>query len=184
MKAEKLMRRVMCGAVAGVLAGGLLLPLMARAATSGTATIQVTINNPKPTCNVSVRSSYDLGTLSRGQEKRHAEFPITLACTGSVKSALTASLGSGRAELQPDQYKVSVSVDGQSAPSPNGPFFWLLDSSNNRPVKLTNAGADAFCTATGQNRTCKVTPVTHVMANSMWGSRGAVRVVFNVIYPA
>jgi hypothetical protein len=184
MKAEKRIRGVVRWLGAGLLAGGGLLPLIAGAATSGTATIQVTINNPKPTCNVSVRSSYDLGTLSRGQEKRHSEIPITLSCTGSVKSALTATLGSGRSELQPDQYKVSVSVDGQSAPSRNGPFFWLLDSSNNRPVKLTNAGADAFCTATGQNRTCKVTPVTHVMANSMWGNSGAVRVVFNVIYPA
>ena len=180
MKAEKLMHRVMCGAVAGLL----LAPLTTGAATSGTATIQVTINNPRPTCNVSVGTFYDLGTLSRGQEKIHSEIPITLSCTGTVKSALTANLGSGRSELQSDQYKVSVSVDGQSVPSPNGPFFWLLDSSNNRPVKLTNAEADAFCTASDLNRICKVTPVTHVLTNSMWGSSGAVRVVFNVIYPA
>ncbi len=156
---------------------------------SAVISIPVVINNPKPTCDISVRSSYELGTLRIGGDTRHDPFSVTVSCSGAVKSALKATLTGWGTTLLPDNYRVAVSVNGQTRSSVSGPFFWLLDNVGN-PIKFTDRDrdrdrdTDAFCTGTGQNRTCHITPVTRVNPDSLRGGRGTVDVVFNVIYPA
>ncbi|HEI6739901.1 TPA: hypothetical protein SJ142_004485 [Yersinia enterocolitica] len=191
MKIHKLNR--LRGFVAGgIVAGGLLCATHTLAVTvnklsdnsSAVITIPVTIINPKPTCGISVRSHYPLNSLNEGR-KNHKQFPVVLSCPGNVKSALKASLLAGSdAKLLGDGYRVAVSIDEQPPSSVTGPFFWLQDN-DGRPIKLTDSDADAFCIATTeQSRTCSITPVTDVHADSLRGEVGVVSVNFNVIYPA
>ncbi len=61
---------------AGMLAAGLLLPLVAGAATSGGMLIPFEINNPQQTCdltfdNGSTMMTYQLGAMSKGSRIRH-----------------------------------------------------------------------------------------------------------------
>lgn len=175
----------------GIMAGGFLCAANTFAAAtvnkspegrSAAITIPVVINNPQPTCDIRVRPSYALGTLRMG-DTRHDPFPVTVSCSGNVKSALKARLTGRGGVLLPDNYRVAVSTNGQTTSSVSGPFFWLLDS-RDKPIKFTGRNKDAFCTGRKQKKTCYITPVTSVNQDSLRGDKGVVDVVFNVIYPA
>ena len=174
----------------GLLLGGLMFSNHISAAevhksadnSSAVIGIPVTIINPQPTCDVSVKPSYDLGTLSIGGDKHHTAFPVTISCSGRVESMLKATMAHGSSVLLSDNYRVAVSANGQTVSSATGPFFWLQD--NNRPIKLIGRDADAFCRATSQRRDCHITPVTRVNSDSVRGSEGSVDIILNVIYPA
>lgn len=161
----------------GIVVTGIMFPLIVGAATSETVNISLTLISPQPTCNVTVTPSKDLGALYTG-EKRHSVLPVTIACTGTIKSALTAQNLNGG--LQTDNYRVSVPMGSSGAG--NGPFLWLQDNNGNN-VKLTGAAGDAFCIATDTGRTCNITPVTSVNSDSGWGS-GSVTMRFDITYPA
>lgn len=175
----------------GLLLGGLMFSCHIFAAevhksgdnSSAVISIPVTIINPQPTCDVSVQPSYYLGTLSIGGNKHHTAFPVTISCSGRVESMLKATMAGGSSVLLSDNYRVAVSANGQNVSSATGPFFWLQDSSN-RPIKLIGRDEDAFCRATDQRRDCYITPVTRVNSDSVRGSKGAVDIILNVIYPA
>ncbi|ENE9171402.1 hypothetical protein MZB74_21515 [Escherichia coli] len=175
----------------GMVAGGLLCAAHTFAAatvnksadgSSAVITIPVKIINPRPTCDISVKQIYQLRTLSEGR-KNHRTFPVSISCSGKVKSALKAKLAGGNSELLRDNYRVAVSIDEQRPSVSSGPFFWLKDNRNN-PINLSDGNAGAFCMETEQNRTCNITPVTEVHTNSLRGGVGIVSVIFNVIYPA
>jgi len=175
----------------GMVAGGLLCAAHTFAAatvnksadgSSAVITIPVKIINPRPTCDISVRSHYPLTSLGEGR-KNHRPFSVRISCSGNVKSALKARLSDWSSGLLGDGYRVAVSIDEQPSSFASGPFFWLRDNSNN-PINLSDGNAGTFCMATEQDRTCDITPVTEVHAGSLRGELGMVGVVFNVIYPA
>ncbi len=183
MKADKVIRQV-CG---GVLAGGLLLPLMVEAASTATLTIPITIINSQPTCNLTFDNgsstlTYQLGTLGRGDEIRHAPFTVNVSCEGNtaVKTALTARNTTGT--LQGGNDSVMMRVNGQA--STNGPLFWL--ENGGQRVKLTGLESDAFCnrndTSASTPNACQLRPVTNVPVTSPEGDID-VTIVFDVIYP-
>lgn len=156
---------------------GLLgLPFLAGASTSETRNIYLILHSPQPTCNVTVRSTLELGSITIG-DSPHSPFPVSISCTGTVKSALTARNKTGT--LQTDQYRVFVPMSNAGAA--NGPFLWLQDG--NSKLKLTGQSVDAFCTGTSTSRTCNVTPWTRAEGDSGWGN-GAATINFEIIYPA
>ncbi|WP_139821351.1 hypothetical protein [Escherichia coli] len=146
----------------------------AQAATSATATVNITVSNPRPTCDINVRSSYSLD-MEPG-EKKYSSFPVSINCTGAVRTALTAQNVGG--ELQSNGYQVAVSLTNSGTGTK--PLFWLIDS-NKQNIQLTGGGN--FCDATQQYRECELVPVTKMQADSGWGT-GSVTVRFNIVYPA
>ncbi|TQO04834.1 UNVERIFIED_ORG: hypothetical protein FHU01_4468 [Citrobacter freundii] len=192
MKAEKLMRRVMCGAAAGVLAGGLLLPLTAGAATvsqlspeQATITIPVTLINMQATCDVTFSGAglgsnggvYPLGTLTPGGQVKHVPFRAIVACkdvdgTETVSTALTASVKGGSVTNS----RIRMLLDGQQ--NDKAPELWL--ETGGQPVPVD--GITTFCQGQGLNRNeCQLTPFTAVPGDSPGGQVTAT-VVFNVAY--
>ncbi|EIZ2898916.1 hypothetical protein MO016_004532 [Salmonella enterica] len=168
---------------AGMLAAGLLLPLVAGAATSGGMLIPFEINNPQQTCdltfdNGSTMMTYQLGAMSKGSRIQHRPFTVTVDCRGSmaVKTALTARSTTGT--LQGGSDSVMMRVNGQA--STNGPLFWL--ENGGQRVKLTGAKSDAFCISPTAPNRCELRPVTDIPANSPEGNIDAT-VVFDVVYP-
>ncbi|EBS4817099.1 hypothetical protein ACQJPF_000669 [Citrobacter freundii] len=144
---------------------------------AGAADIEIRFSNPQPTCNVSVVSPLDLGTLAIG-EKKHTAFPVSIACSGTIKNALTAKNLNGT--LQANQTEVSVQM--QNTGGGNGPFLELEDSIGQK-IRLTGQTIDSFCTVTsGGNRNCMLTPVTKTKADSGWGN-GSVTLRFEIVYP-
>lgn len=169
MRKGKMMLRLCIVGILGI-------PLLAGASTSETRNISLTLLSPQPTCNVTVRSVLELGNITMG-DNPHSPFPVSISCTGTVKSALTARNKTGI--LQTDQSSVFVSMSNAGAA--NGPFLWLQDG--NSKVRLTGQSVDAFCTATNTSRTCNLTPWTRSVGDSGWGT-GAVTINFEIIYPA
>ncbi|HFW3281115.1 TPA: hypothetical protein ACIBFG_004383 [Salmonella enterica subsp. enterica serovar Bahrenfeld] len=151
--------------------------LLAEASTSETRNILLILNSPQPTCNVSVVPLLDLGALAIGEQK-HTEFPVNIACSGTIKNALTAKNLNGT--LQANQTEVAVQM--QNTGGGNGPFLRLEDSIGQK-VKLTGQTMDSFCTVTsGGSRNCMLTPVTRTEVDSGWGS-GSVTLRFEIVYP-
>ncbi|ENS2154636.1 TPA: hypothetical protein RU934_004778 [Escherichia coli] len=145
-----------------------------QAAASAETAVDITVSNPRPTCDISVRSDYFL-TMEPG-EKKYSSFPVSINCTGAVRTALTAqNIGGG---LQSNGYQVAVSLSNSGRGAK--PLFWLVDT-NAQIIYLT--GGSHFCDAIQQYRECVLVPVTKMFANSGWGE-GAVTVRFNVVYPA
>lgn len=167
---------------AGMLASGLLLPLVVSAATSGTINIPFTLTNPQPTCNLtfdngSTMMAYQLGAMNKGSRVEHHPFNVKVACTGGTpKTAITARNTTGT--LQPGSDSVMMQVDG--LPSTNGPLFWL--ENGGQRVKLTGSDSDAFCSSATSPGVCQLRPVTDIPANSPEGKID-VTVVFDVTYP-
>ncbi|HGE5896221.1 TPA: hypothetical protein ACGGRP_004353 [Escherichia coli] len=166
---------------AGMLASGLLLPLVAGAVTSGTINIPFTLTNPQPTCNLTFDNGsdtlrYQLGIMNRGTRMKHPAFTVSVNCTGNApKTALTARNTTGTR-----QGSDSVIMRVNSQTSGNGPLFWLENSGQR--VKLTGAESDAFCTATISPNVCRLDPVVDIPVNSPEGNID-VTVVFDVVYP-
>ncbi|EFA5471717.1 TPA: hypothetical protein OUG59_004766 [Escherichia coli] len=145
----------------------------AQGAKTATANINITVSNPRPTCNISVRSDYSL-TMEPG-EKKYSSFPVSINCTGAVRTALTAqNIGDG---LQSNGYQVAVSLSNSGVGAK--PLFWLVDS-NDQIIYLT--GGTRFCDANQQTRDCFLKPVTNMRTDAGWGN-GSVTIRFNIVYP-
>ncbi len=147
---------------------------LVQAATSATANVNITVSNPRPTCDINVQSNYYLD-MEPG-EKEYNSFPVSINCTGTVRTALTAQNTGGG--LQSNGYQVAISLNN-SGTGPK-PLFWLVDN-NNQTIQLT--GVTNFCDAIRQTRDCILKPVTRMWADSGWGN-GSVTIRFNVVYPA
>ncbi|CAD5742844.1 hypothetical protein [Escherichia coli] len=138
------------------------------------AEIVFSMSVPRPSCSVSVESSKNLGELKLGKQK-HPKIPVTIACSGTVKTALTAE-PVDRTRLQADNETLSVPINDEG-----GPLLRLADNQDS-VIKLTGKKNDAFCTSTGEGQTCYVAPVTYVKKNTPVG-KGSVAIRFNVVYP-
>lgn len=147
---------------------------LVQAATSATAIVNITVSNPRPTCDISVRSDYSLSIESG--ERKYDSFPVSINCTGAVRTALTAqNIGGG---LQSNGYQVAVSLSNSGTGAK--PLFWLVDN-NEQIIYLT--GVTRFCDANQQTRDCYLKPVTKMRTDAGWGN-GSVTIRFNIIYPA
>ncbi|TQN75814.1 UNVERIFIED_ORG: hypothetical protein FHU00_4856 [Citrobacter freundii] len=191
MKAEKLMRRVMSVATAGVLAGGILLPLTAGAATvtqplpeQARITIPVTLIYMKATCDVTFSGAglgsngvYQLGTLTPGGQVKHPPFRAIVECkdvdgTETVSTALTASVKGNSVTNN----RIRMLLDGQQ--NDKAPELWL--ETGGQPVPVD--GITTFCQGQGLSRNeCELTPFTAVPGDSPGGLVSST-VVFNVAY--
>ncbi|EFK4235063.1 hypothetical protein G6738_004743 [Escherichia coli] len=146
----------------------------AQAATSAAATVNITVSNSRPTCDINVRSSYSL--VMEPGEKKYSGFPVSINCTGAVRTALTAqNIGDG---LQSNGYQVAVSLSNSGVGAK--PLFWLVDR-NDQIIYLT--GGTRFCDANQQTRDCFLKPVTNMRSDAGWGN-GSVTIQFNIVYPA
>ncbi|EHJ8506397.1 hypothetical protein KAM28_004485 [Salmonella enterica subsp. diarizonae serovar 47:k:z53:[z84]] len=159
----------------GVLICGAAMLFQASAATTGD--IEIMVTTPRPTCNLTVRSTHDLGILPL-REKKHTAFPVNIDCSGSIRTALTARNITGA--LQTDSYRVAIPLEG--ATHSEGPFLWL-ENPDGRNIKLTGAQRDKFCDASEQNRVCNLIPVTDVRKGVPYG-KGSATIRFSIIYPA
>lgn len=190
MRAEKLMRKVIYLAGTYLLAGGLLLPVMVEAATSATATVQVTIYNPRPTCDLTMNGKstlqYPLGSMTPGTQKAHTPIMVKVTCQDNrtVKTAVTVKPG-GNTVLQPGNDSVRIPVAGSTGVDNNSPLLWLQAKDGKR-VKLTGLESDAFCIKADTSQTapneCSLTPVTNIPARSALGNFGAT-MLMEVVYP-
>ncbi|EHJ8506399.1 hypothetical protein KAM28_004487 [Salmonella enterica subsp. diarizonae serovar 47:k:z53:[z84]] len=161
----------------GLLICGAAISFQAGSATSASAEVQITVTSPRPTCNLTVQSKYDLGALPPG-EFAHPAFPVRIDCTGSIRTVLTARNTTGT--LQTDNYRVAIPINGSA--NSWGPFMWLKNKGG-RNIKLTGAESDKFCDLSVKNRVCDVTPVTNVREGAAYG-KGSVSIHFSIIYPA
>lgn len=156
---------------------GAVVSFQSVAVTSASANVVITVTSPQPTCNLTVRSTYDLGVLPLS-EKKHVAFPVNIDCTGSIRTALIAQKTSGT--LQADNYRVAIPIG--STTSSLGPYLWLQTAAGAN-INLTGADSGKFCDASGQNRVCQITPVTNVQAGAPFG-QGSATISFSVVYPA
>lgn len=170
-------RDVMKNILGSIVCCCLVTPFITQAATSATTNVTVMVDNPRPTCNVRVKSTHDLDTLPSGTYT-HGGFPVQISCTGSIKTALVAKNLSG--SLQNDNYRILVPMG--KVGSGNGPYLWLLDNNGNT-IKLRGAEGDAFCISSEQHKSCNVRPVTQNNVDSGWGD-GSVTIRFDLVYPA
>lgn len=166
------------------------------AVTSGIATIQMTITQPKPTCNLTLNGkstlNYVLGEMSPGTHMKHQPITVQLECPNNApgvtaaKTAITAKLKpAANTALQPNEDSVRMQVDGSAGIDSSSPLIWLQTDNGNR-VKLTGKESDAFCikndTSSVAPNVCHLTPVTDIPAQSAIGNFGAVMVI-EAIYP-
>lgn len=177
MKTGKVWRHV----CTGMLAGGLILPLSVGA--NNPIEIKVTINNPQPTCNVSVPGTQTLKPLDRReQEQTHTAFTIEVNCSGNVKTKMKANATSG--VVQGDGISLAVNMGGGTSSA--GPFLKLRAAGAGSPdrfVKLRDSDNDWFCIAgtAGRRQSCSVTPVTISKAETPAGT-GSATVAFTIDY--
>lgn len=160
---------LICGAVMS------LVSFQSGAAEVGS--VQIMVETLRPTCNLTVQSTYDLGVLPL-REKKHVAFPVSIDCSGSVRTALTATNTSGT--LQTDNYRIAIPLKGTT--NSQGPFLWLENPGGGK-IKLTGAQSDKFCDASGQNRVCNLIPVTDVSEGVPYG-KGSATISFSIFYPA
>lgn len=175
MKTGKVWRHV----CAGMLAGGLMLPLSVRAVNEPIK-IQVTIENLQPTCSINVPGgdTRNLGALNRsGKDQSHSAFTIEVNCNGNVKTRMKANATSGA--VQSDGTRLAVNMGGSTSSA--GPFLKL--KADNRFVKLRDSDNDWFCTAgtAGNTQRCSVTPVTESSKQTPAGA-GSATVAFTIDY--
>lgn len=144
-----------------------------QASAKESAEIVFSMSVPRPGCSVSVESSRNLGELKPGKQE-HPDIPVTIACSGTVKTALIAE-PVDRRKLLTDNTTLFVPIEGEE-----GPHLRLVDD-NGLAIKLTGMKSDAFCTNTGEGQTCHVTPLTNVRKGTPVG-KGSVAIRFNVVY--
>lgn len=154
-----------------------LLPFAAQA--SSTATVTVAATYMASTCNITVPSSYWLGTLTpEVYEKKHSPLRINWTCDGDqpVMTALKATAITG--ELQPGNSKLEMMIGGVK----NGTLLWLEDNRGSE-IKLTGGMNDVFCQGNARGaRSCEVIPVTQVHSTDKFGIASAI-IRFQVAYP-
>lgn len=162
-----------------------IVSINSQAATSASTSLIVNVIYTPPSCNITMPSSYDLGTLLPGGEVEHPSFDLNLDCSATdypLKTALTATIVKGNAVS--DNKVRLVRSDGLETSA----FLFLKESGGTSPIKLTGSGANmqgAFCsdaTAVIGPRTCKLTPVTKVESGGVFGLASAT-LRFQVSYP-
>jgi type 1 fimbria pilin len=150
----------------------------AQAATTETKILTIDITFIRPSCDITVPSSYNLGALTPGGPKDHGDLNITWTCNFPQQTALTAGIATGTAE---GDDKVRMMSGGQAT----GALLSLREKGATQPIKLTGSGAkNYFCSdeAAGVVRTCTLTPVTEVSRNGPFGLASAT-LRFEVGYP-
>lgn len=150
-----------------------------QAADTATATATLTINVTRPSCDLTVPSSYNLGILTPGR-KEHGDLNITWTCKGDVPVKTGMSVGIVNGTAVGDD-KVYLMAGSQAT----GATLSLKDKKNGVLIKLTNTSTqDSFCTddaeVTGL-RTCTLIPVTEVASAGPFGLASAT-VKFAVVY--
>lgn len=138
----------------------------------------------RPSCDITVPSSYNLGILTPGT-KEHGGLNITWRCEGNkpIKTALTADVVTG--DKDAGNEKVYLVTNGNEA---TGAALSLREGKSF--IKLTGSQAkDYFCSDTSDVagmvlRTCTLTPVTvtNVSQNGPFGLASAT-LRFEVGYP-
>lgn len=147
---------------------------------SSTATLTINATFTRPTCNIQVPSSYDLGALTSGT-KEHGNLKITWTCDGDmpIKTALTAGIVAGDAD---GNDKVRLMVGSQASDA----VLSLREKVSGNLIKLTGHDAsNYFCTdaqyITGM-RTCMLTPVTTVNYQKGVFGQASAKLSFSVAY--
>ena len=154
-----------------------------QAATTATATLTINVTFTQPSCDITVPSSYNLGTLVPGLNT-HDPLEITWKCEGDtpIKTALTAGIVKGTAS---GDEKVILQTDGGTD---TGATLALREKKSAALIKLTGPTmSDYFCTdenavAGTMTRTCILTPETNVSQSGPFGLASAT-LRFEVGYP-
>lgn len=144
---------------------------------ASTATVTITATFIAATCDITVPSTYWLGTLTPGIAKKHSPLKIDLTCDGNlpVKTALKATVITGVQNSTNDKLEMMV------AGAKNGTLLWLEDDSG-KSIKFSGNDTDVFCIgeATGP-RSCNVIPVTEAHSTDKFGIANAA-LQFEVVY--
>ncbi|EEC2209522.1 TPA: F18 fimbrial protein FedE [Escherichia coli] len=156
----------------------------AQAATTATATLTINVTFTRPSCDITVPPSYNLGTLTPGT-KTHAPLNISWKCESDTpfKTALTADIVKG-GKTGGDE---SVTLQTGSG-TDTGATLSLREKTSAAPIKLTGAAAgDYFCSDASAEpgvtvRTCTLTPETKVSSGGPFGQASAT-LRFEVGYP-
>lgn len=157
----------------------LMIVVTAGVQANSTATLTINATFTRPTCNIQVPSSYDLGTLTSGK-KEHGDLKITWTCDGNmpIKTALTAGIVAGRAD---GNDKVRLMVDGQTTDA-----VLSLREKGSELIKLTGHNAKNYFCSDAKNvtgmRTCTLTPVTTVVYQKGVFGRASATLNFAVAY--
>lgn len=169
------------------LSAGVFLPVLMISvphAHAATATTTVTVNatfTARP-CTLTLPATISLGGLNTGTAT-HRPVKIDIDCPDSadVETALYAQNVSG--VLSGTDAMTMVPASGSTGGTPA--LFWLTGEEGTN-IKLDGSGADsvsnAFCRGAAAKRSCTLTPVTQVFANTVREEVGAT-VRFNVMYP-
>lgn len=178
MKKTGAMMRYLC---AGKLVCIIFFPAIAGAATSGQAIVNVTINNPMPTCSVVVPegSTQNLGKLDRtGSDQIHSAFVIQVNCDGEIKTRMKASAITGT--VQGDGKSLAVVMNNDTSMNVNNRPLLKLKV---RDQFISLQDREWFCTASasGKNHKCDITPVT-VSNKETWAGAGKASVSFTIDY--
>lgn len=149
----------------------LMMAMMTGSGRADTATLTINVNFTRPSCNISVPSSYRLEALVPGETgKNHPPLNITWRCEGNtpLNTALTAAIVSGDSE---GDGKVYLMTDSRQR---TGVTLSLREKTSDNLIKLT--GMEKFCSDTEGTtgmRTCTLTPVTDVSRGSVLGNASA-----------
>lgn len=149
----------------------LMMAMMTGSGRADTATLTINVNFTRPSCNISVPSSYWLEALVPGETgKNHPPLNITWSCEGNtpLNTALTAAIVSGDSE---GDGKVYLMTDSRQR---TGVTLSLREKTSDNLIKLT--GTEKFCSDTEGTtgmRTCTLTPVTDVSRGSVLGNASA-----------
>ncbi|EFK9059089.1 F18 fimbrial protein FedE [Escherichia coli] len=159
----------------------LMMAMMTGSGRADTATLTINVNFTRPSCNISVPSSYSLGDLVPGETgKEHPPLEITWRCEGNtpLNTALTAAVRAPSGGLEGDG-KVYLITDSHQR---TGVTLSLREKTSDNLIKLT--GTEKFCSDTEGTtgmRTCTLTPVTDVSRGSVLGNASAT-LCFEVKY--
>lgn len=151
----------------------LMMAMMTGSGRADTATLTINVNFTRPSCNISVPSSYSLGDLVPGETgKEHPTLEITWRCEGNtpLNTALTAAVRAPSGGLEGDGKVYLMTDSGQRT----GVTLSLREKTSNNLIKLT--GNEKFCSNTEGTtgmRTCTLTPVTDVSRGSVLGNASA-----------
>ncbi|MCU7297542.1 F18 fimbrial protein FedE [Escherichia albertii] len=142
-----------------------------------TATLTINVTFAKPSCDIQVPSSYNLGSLKLGV-RHHEDLRITWNCGSNtpVKTALTAAIVRGNPK---GNEEVTLLADGGRA---SDVTLSLKEKSGSR-IKLT--GESYFCGDTKEvtgMRSCTLTPVTNVSVRQSWLGEVSATLRFEVGY--
>lgn len=163
---------------AGMLVGGLMLPLSV-GAVNEPINIQVTIENPQPSCSISVLggSNRKLGEIDRGL-KEHQPFSIEADCGGYVKTKIKADAVDGL--VSGSGAFISVGMGSGESVDNTAKFPRLRLKANGGYVRFGDN--EGFCKASAPGRNiCDITPVTRAFKETLAGT-GSVSVRFTVDY--